>query len=53
MDGGYFEWGFYGMCLKMCGGGKKICEWICINLFLINGGKDCSSFGFSILSKEC
>lgn len=41
VNGGFFEWGSFGDCDKICGLGIKRRIRICMNLFLFEGGKNC------------
>lgn len=46
VDGVWVNWGVWGICFVLCGGGKRFCVCICIDLKFVNGGREC----FGVLS---
>lgn len=51
VDGCFLDWGFFGVCLVICGKGEMIRIWICINLVFFYGGKLCEGLESEIV--EC
>lgn len=41
VDGYWFDWMCWFLCFSICGSGMKICVCMCMNLVLLQGGKDC------------
>ncbi|XP_078346432.1 neuropilin-2-like [Oculina patagonica] len=53
VNGGYSDWGSYGICSKTCGAGVQTRKRTCTNPPPANGGEDCSGLGPESSTREC